>query len=138
MVGDACLRRSSAIASMLLRLRSRTGFVNTLMCESLVKLFARCRLLQHVLISTSLKILFLVSEKRVPCTYDQIRRLANYNTRKFLSPVTPTTKSRRPISRSLATAFRPDSTGIWLSRNTTAYLLWWLNGEICCSKIGPL
>ena len=36
--------------------------------------------------------------------------------------MTPTTKSFLPIALSRATASSPDSTGIWLSKNTTAYL----------------
>jgi hypothetical protein len=53
-------------------------------------------------------------------------------------PVTPTTKSLLPASRSFSIAFKPDNTGIWLSKNMTWYLMSSLFAEQDCSVIEPL
>jgi hypothetical protein len=54
------------------------------------------------------------------------------------SPVTPTTKSPLPASRNFSMVFRPDNTGIWLSKNMIWYLLSSLFVVVDCSKIGPV
>ena len=128
--GFAC-KRSLATLSICLRLFSRTGFVRTLDAprakpnQYTPPRSGKGRNTNRLLVRTDQP-----QPPNTPPGQTTERCLQHAHGRQHASrphprdaPVTPTTKSFLPASRNRATAFSPDSTGIWLSKNTTAYLL---------------
>jgi hypothetical protein len=86
---------------------------------------------QHI-VGSCLKVVVLIAQERIACQCRSVSHLTR-GQRKDHLPVTPTTKSLLPADRNLATASSPDSTGIWLSKNTTANLL----SGVHCPCIAP-
>lgn len=108
-------RRSSASFNISIKPVSTTGFAKTLQG-------------QHSIISRTKKVTQPTGSHQPPSIsfapprvyFLVIVQFSIPKTCTRISPVTPTTKSCRPIPRSLATTPKPDSTGISLSKKMTS------------------